>query len=317
MSNLLEDYFEQAAKALDALSVNSFQSLDVLRSKLLEAQRECLPESLDESTVRQNASHTASHRTNEAARRAYARLIWQSLRYRVLKDKMKLDAGKTMTLDDFQSVCGLVVAALKVPDLKAYVVEGKTAEGLDAAKTIPKRLEHLQRLYLEALDYDPAHGLKEIQRLLQESPTETEHAWTLLRQAVQTATAPELSDVDQGGFTRVVAVQHGETSQPVGTESLQRQQLRVASQAAALEQELWGELLSYSEDERQQVLERAKQASLDLQKTMSALPASERRAHLLSIDAKTQRLLAMYNLWNTMLQQNGGKVPEINYQPHG
>jgi hypothetical protein len=94
-------------------------------------------------------------------------------------------------------------------------------------------------------------------------------------------------------------------------EEFQKQQLRMASQATVLQQELLEQLQSMNEQDRDQLLEQAAQVSHDfLQQATNLPPGQERISFLRSINPETSRLLAMHKLWSTtMLEQNGGKPP--------
>jgi hypothetical protein len=137
------------------------------------------------------------------------------------------------------------------------------------------------------------------------------------------ASKTNFSDLDKGGTTRVVGVEYSEKvldssgevvdPSPSGqamameehTEEQQRQQLQVASQAAAMQQEILGELLAMSDVNRNKCLADAERASKDfLIRVMAKPPGPERIEILQSIDAPTQRLMVMHKLWEA---NNRGK----------
>jgi hypothetical protein len=143
-----------------------------------------------------------------------------------------------------------------------------------------------------------------------------------------------LNDLGKGGNTRVVSVQYSEFEvdqygtkiesknnapekgiderQQLLTEEEQKQQLRLASEAAMLQQTILGELLTMDEDERNHTLNEAAEASRKFMEEVMALPMGQERIDFVrSVDAATQRKLAMHKLWNGMLQANGGKPPKI------
>jgi hypothetical protein len=142
-----------------------------------------------------------------------------------------------------------------------------------------------------------------------------------------------LSDLDKGGNTRVVCVQYSEfeitpdgyqersVSSPPGrqstldaqlTEEEQKSQIRLASEAAILQQEILGELLSMQEHERNDCLQEAKEVSEDVMKRALALsPGRDRIEFLRSVDPHTSRQLARHKLWTSMLHANGGKPPKM------
>jgi len=142
-----------------------------------------------------------------------------------------------------------------------------------------------------------------------------------------------LTDLGKGGNTRVVSVQYSEFDvdqhgnkiksennapqmriderQELNTED-QKRQLRMASQAAVLQQSILGELLSMAEDQRNDALKDAAEESQKFMKECMALPMGQERINFLrSIDAETSRKLAMHKLWEGMLQANGGKPPKM------
>mmetsp|Transcript_21350 Transcript_21350/g.44991 ORF Transcript_21350/g.44991 Transcript_21350/m.44991 type:complete len:447 (-) Transcript_21350:1420-2760(-) len=151
-----------------------------------------------------------------------------------------------------------------------------------------------------------------------------------------------LNDLAKGGNTRVVSVQYSEfdvdkhgnriesssssSSPPENnapeqriderahqpTEEETKRQLRLASEAALLQQTILGELLTMNEDERNDRLREAAEASRKFTEDAMALPTGQERIEFLrSIDPSTSRQLAMHKLWNGMLQANGGKPPKM------
>jgi hypothetical protein len=98
-------------------------------------------------------------------------------------------------------------------------------------------------------------------------------------------------------------------------EQKRREEFRVARQAAVLQQELLGELLSMRDEERDAKLQKAKEVVSDvLQKAMQLPAGPERISFITSLDPNTQRLMAMQKLWDGMLAANGGKPPTIRTQ---
>ena len=142
-----------------------------------------------------------------------------------------------------------------------------------------------------------------------------------------------LNDLSKGGNTRVVSVQYSEFEVDQNgtkiesknnapekniderqhlTEEDQKRQLRMASEAAIMQQSILGELLSMDEDKRNHALWEASEASSKFMKEVMALPMGQERIdYLRSIDPLTSRKLAMHKLWEGMLQANGGKPPKM------
>jgi len=144
-----------------------------------------------------------------------------------------------------------------------------------------------------------------------------------------------LNDLGKGGNTRVVSVQYSEFDvdhngakiesknnnapeeriderQQQLTEEEKKQQLRMATEAAILQQTILGELLTMDEDERNHVLNEAAETGQKFMEEAMALPTGQERvAFLRSVDTETSRQLAMHKLWNGMLQANGGNPPKM------
>ena len=142
-----------------------------------------------------------------------------------------------------------------------------------------------------------------------------------------------LNDLSNGGNTRVVSVQYSEfevdqygnkiesknnaPEQTIDerqqvTEEDKKRQLRMASEAAVLQQAILGELLSMDESQRDHTLKEAAQASNEFMQQVMALPMGQERIDFLrSVDPETSRKLAMHKLWEGMLQANGGKPPKM------
>lgn len=216
-----------------------------------------------------------------------------------------------------------------------------------AMKFPQTRMEKIQRLLSKAVGWDPDFTTQEIRRIFFE-PTSTEYSNdkeimmmfhdlvaqmnTAITYATLKASKQQLSDQDQGGVTRVVSVNYSEVThnhdnQPGGSasgaprkksidpslsEEEQKRQIRLASEAARLQQVLLEELMNMCESERTLKLEEAKLASDTFLKEAMSLPAgAERIRFLQSIDSQTQQLLAMHKLWNGLLAENGGKPPSM------
>ena len=213
-----------------------------------------------------------------------------------------------------------------------------------------KRLETIQRHFLRALGYDPDHGTREIQRIFfsgqQSEYADDEMLMETFRTLVSTmnsaltnatlhAQQRAFSDQDDGGVTRVVSVNYSEklvdaasgedvveAAVPSGQQRMEQQaeaqqqaRLSVAREAAALQQEMLGELLALRDEERESKLAHAKQVTNDALRQAMELPAgAERIVFLRSMDAETQRLMAMHKLWEGVVASNGGREPVIHHQ---
>ena len=288
--------------------------------------------------LREDELINLSREMNETARLVYAKLVLYSASRSVgeqrLQDQMKLTASGRMQRKDLMELFALCQAAVRLPLVKEHVMNGTQLfddldqdEGFKTAMP-QKRLERIQRLFLVALGYDADFGTLEIKRIFL-SPESSELTGdqelfenfgktvsaqrALITHASVQDSLSKYSDVGSGGFTRVVAVDysekwvdsngtvhddsHGQTMEE-HVEERQRQNLRVASQAAALQQKLLKELLAMEEEERKVRLAEADRASKDfIQEVMSKPPGPERIQALRSVDESTQRLLAMHKLW--------------------
>jgi hypothetical protein len=271
---------------------------------------------------------------------------------RSLRDQMQLEASQPMQRDEIMEFCALCNTALRLPNVRLHLEKGKSlfddGEFPPVPIDPPKRIELIQRMFFRALGYDPDHGMAEIERIFfSERSSEfgddkelmavfadmLSKTKVVVTNATLIATEAAFSDHDDGGCTRVVSVQYSEkvidslTGQYVDeaeriapsslameqqTESQQRQQLRVASQAAALQQELLGQLLSMPDEEREERMSLAKEASDEFTRKILAIsPGPDRIVFLQSVDERTQKELAMLKLWENMLASNEGKPPTI------
>jgi hypothetical protein len=213
-----------------------------------------------------------------------------------------------------------------------------------AMKFPQARMERIQQLFSKAVGWDPDLTTQELRRIFSK-PETSEYSkdaemLNLFQQLVTTMNAAvaqasslqqkQLSDKHKGGVTRVVSVQYSEIDvndqgKPLASgnsnkaptkvyrelsEDEQKQQIRMASQATVLQQELLDEMLNLSEDQRNVRLEEAKRASDKFIQQVMTLPAGrERITFLQSVDSHTSRLLATHKLWTSMLATNGGKLP--------
>lgn len=230
--------------------------------------------------------------------------------------------------------------------------DAKLFDDLDAGPTdvFPqKRLEWIQRCFLRAIGYSDDFGYNEIKRIFftprpNEYSSDREVVDLFASMGVKmdkavTAATMLATESNFDGVTRVVSVQHSEKLVDVKTgkevviegesstasapmaqamdqqaQAQQRQELHMARETARLNQELLGELLSMRDEEREEKLALAKAAAAQFMQNVSSLPPGpERVAVLESLDPKTQRLMIMDKLWAQLVEQNGGKPPEIRY----
>jgi hypothetical protein len=297
-------------------------------------------------TIKDPSLSDLAQELNEVARLTYARLVLMSgclqESQQTLKEKMSLKASGSIERKALMDLFALCQTAVRLPMVQEHLVKGGALfEGVVQAPVpiIPqKRLERVQCMFLVALGYDPDFGTEEIKRIFLSQDTnefagDTELTDTFsstvstmhvaITNANIEASKTNFSDLDKGGTTRVVAVEYSEKvldssgkvvdptpsgqSMEEHTEEQQRQQLHVASQAAAMQQEILGELLAMSESDRKKCLSDAERASKDFMiRVMAKPPGPERIEILQSIDAPTQRLMVMHKLWEA---NNRGKSP--------
>eukprot|EP00977_Amphora_coffeiformis_P009665 scaffold2227_cov168-Amphora_coffeaeformis.AAC.2 len=278
-----------------------------------------------------------SQELNEAARLAYARLLlYSACRKRSeqsLREQMALKASGSIERKDLMDLFALCQTAVRLPFVTDHISKAAplfpdlepTQDPAVVDDTPPqKRLERIQRLFLGELGYDSEFGTQEIKRIfftpnesneftgdleLSETFSKTMTAMqACITEAGVQASISKFSDVESGGVTRVVAVDYSEKDDDTGTphgqtmaeqnEEQQRQQLRVASQAAALQQQILQEVLSMSEDVRKVKLADAERVSKDFLERVTKVPPGPERVEVLrSIDEPTQRLMAMHKLW--------------------
>lgn len=282
----------------------------------------------------------ATQDMNEAARLAYARLVlYAACRKQSelsLREQMALTASGSIERKDLMDLFALCQTAVRLSFVKDHIAQGSqlfpsVEPSNDRTETPPqKRLERIQKLFLGELGYDAEFGTQEIKRIFftpapNEFTGDQELADTfaktmaamqaLISEADEHVSVSRFSDVNNGGVTRVVAVETHEVgvsprgqSMPEHGEEQQRQQLHIASQAAALQHQILGELLSMKEEERKNKLAEAERVSRDfLDRVMEKSPGPERVDVLRSIDEPTQRLIAMRKIWEAYIASSRSK----------
>lgn len=305
---------------------------------------------------------TARKTLDETARMALSKLVLYSETHDYASEakfeSRNLQTSGRLERSQLLEFVALCQTAVKLKAVKQHLVDGSPlfddlaeidVASLPTLERFPqKRLEKIQRHMSAAVGLHPDFTTTELKRIFT-SPHTSEYAndpetLKLFEQLVSQmnvaitnanlqSSERALSDMDQGGVTRVVSINMTEVASedggpsyhtaptkqtmkvqeddPVQSEDVQKQQLRMASQAAVLQQELLGQLLTMKERDRDHLLEQAAQISQDfLQHASSLAPGPERISFLRSVDPETSRLLAMHKLWSTMLEQNGGKPPK-------
>jgi hypothetical protein len=99
------------------------------------------------------------------------------------------------------------------------------------------------------------------------------------------------------------------------TDKIQQEQLRIAREAAALQQSILGELLSMEESERDDILATAKIAHDEFLAQVLEIPSGPDRVQFVTnIDPSVEKQLLMHKLWEKILAQNDGKPPTMRHQ---
>ena len=216
-----------------------------------------------------------------------------------------------------------------------------TCEPTSSPMFASKRLERIQQVLLRAVGFDIEFGKREIERFYFHSGSELDdelvqilnNLSSNMTMAIANATSmeadccgstEELSDQNQGGVTRVVSVTYSEkilspdgrqvsttsNSAPASEtiqehdEDEQLSQLKMAQQAASLEQSILNELMTMSETNRRAKLDLAKQTHNDFLRQAMEIPAGpERISFLTSVDPNQQQLLLIHKLWTKTLQE--------------
>jgi hypothetical protein len=387
---LLLEFFRQATVALDGLpdeaNAASASTIADLRHIIWSRQTECLQTAIDQVSGAKNNNNNsdtvvprlqtllrecgsrpldlappvreAMEQLHHAARSALCRcVLYQELvvvsscarpyRPRTFRES-------TMNEDDVLEFCGLCAAAIRIPAVREYWQEGTPLFAAAPTWSSPQeRLAHLQRLFLQALGYDPDHGMKEIQRLFHSSTSSSsslaspevqaavrsmehkvERAWREITAAI---TERSLRD---DSVTRIVSVTYSEkiidavTGQEIATlpadddapahswadspKSLRMGEpsehgampADLVHQTTQLEQEILDELWSLPDNVRAARLLQAEAAVDAVRQRWAALPTPPERVALLrSLDAATQRSMAMKKIWDNLVAANGNQPP--------
>ena len=296
---------------------------------------------LGASTNMDTEVREAMQAMNEAARVAFCRLVLHDeCRWNSTKTPPRtLNRGeKPMSRADLVEYAGLCNGVVRLPNFQKHLKDGsKLFYNVETPSPMfaQKRLDRIQELLLRAIGFDIDFGKKEIARYYQGDEALDTELTQLLNQLSSNMTVAltnaslegTLSDQDTGGVTRVVSVSYSEkivspdgreisTTSAPAHESIREQvedqqllQLKMARQAASLEQSILDDLLALSEEDRLAKLEMAKQAHDDFVTRAMELPSGpERISFLTSVDPDTQRLLLIHKLWTKKLEENDGKV---------
>jgi len=283
-----------------------------------------------------------------AARSAFARLVVQR---ELTSPSEVLKKDEELLRSDIIEFCGLCKAFVRLPEIQDYLIQ-QDDELVLYGEQVPNhhthgrrlfphdRLELVQRLYLRALGYNDDFATVELKRIMS-SPDhyqDTElhaifgNAVADMRTALNNATydvqQSQLNDFQHGGVTRVVSVSYSEQDNntiPPRTESIHQHHredttstttttsIDTSSKIASLEQSLLARVLQMEEEERQQMLQTAKEAQTKMTHELQQLPPGPERIQYMttSISQETQELLLTYKLWTGLLARNGGQPPQM------
>jgi hypothetical protein len=395
------EFFRQATAALDCLPDETGetsvppQTIADIRQVILHRQTECLPAAVDRvSGSNSNSSCTvprlqtllracgqrpldfapqvreAMEQLHHAARSALCRSVLYSELLSSSERSNLLRTFGSITDADVLEFCGLCSAAIRIPAVRQYMQEGTplfVSQRTTKSLAFPQeRLAYLQRLFLQALGYDPDFGTKEIQRLfyttstistftgqsfapspkLQAAFRSMEHEMEQALREITAAIAQKSLMANDDSVTRIVSVTYSEkiidavTGQEISTlqdddtnpndgsdaapKSLlisEQQEIGcctehadLARQATQLEQEILGELLSLRDEVREERLLQAQAAADAVLQQLASMPSTpERVEYLRSLDAATQRSMAMKKIWDNLVATNGNQPPIISH----
>jgi hypothetical protein len=311
---------------------------------------------LSETLRQQSAS------MDQTARLAYCRLVLfmeshnlSPIQERSLQTEGPMDSKLLL---EFAALCQ---AAVQLPCVQNHLVDpcnhplfqDLPSSMLSTVEKLPqKRLEYVQRLCAQAIGIHPTLISSEFQRIFASSASSSTvdpQVRSKLEEIVDTmndtimntnlrVNQQPLSDRGEGGFTRVVSVQHStthtdpnhhhnhnhddesnchQTTNVIAAPTAQsmhnsddcgmihevnvKQQLRLASRAQMLQQQLMEELQNMSPREREEILQKAQRVQEEFLQKVASLPSGpERIQYLQSMDPERSRLLSMLKLWTSM-----------------
>jgi hypothetical protein len=284
---------------------------------------------------------TAMTDNDEAARLTLCKLVLYSETHREMPTQ-DLQSNGRLNRSKMMEYLALCQAAVKLDCVQKNIVEGsplfddmkEEEKPTVTAMSLPqKRLELIQQILARAVGLLPKFVTSELTRIFVDPATAANNEYTndkecrdvflQLMSQMQTVVAnaslngPNLSDKDQGGVTRVVHVQYSEVGdgtnnappQKLSMEVSQEEQIRqirLASQAKALQESLLQELETLSPKARRERLAHAKQVSDEFLKNVMILPPGPERIQFLrSVDPEKSRLMTMYKLW---ISVHGGEL---------
>eukprot|EP00980_Cylindrotheca_fusiformis_P005776 scaffold1203_cov117-Cylindrotheca_fusiformis.AAC.15 len=276
---------------------------------------------------------TAMREHDEAARLALCKLVLYSETHREIQNQ-ELQSNGRLSRPKLMEYLALCQTAMKLHVVQKHITDGsplfedmkeEERPAVTAMSLPQKRLESVQQILARSVGLHPTLVTSELTRIFFDPTTAANNEYTndeecrqtfrRLISEMQTIVAnaslngTNLSDKDKGGVTRVVSVQYsevedGSTHAPPRQltmelpEEEQKRQIRLASQAKALQESLLEELNSLSPEKRKERLAHAKQVNDEFLREVMALPPGPERVQLLrSVDPEKSRLMTMYKLW--------------------
>lgn len=254
----------------------------------------------------------------------------------------KTGDGQEMDRKDLLEFCALCSAVVKLEEVEEHLKSGKDVFASDAEfliddrSTAPQRILQLQRAMLCAIGFEPTFGGEELHRIMTSEGTDEEVEGALAsylmtiqvvaKKAMDGGNMNEgMTDKHEGGVTKIVSVKYSEKTMSrnangkemiVGddaptharmeqqSEEQQKKQLKMAAQAASMQQKILDEFMSMSERDRNEQLTKARKAhDLFLQDAMALPPGPQRIEFLQNISSEQQKLLLIHKLWESRLSE--------------
>ena len=254
----------------------------------------------------------------------------------------KTGDGQEMDRKDLLEFCALCSAVVKLEEVEEHLKSGKDVFASDAEfliddrSTAPQRILQLQRAMLCAIGFEPTFGGEELHRIMTSEGTDEEVEGALAsylmtiqvvaKKAMDGGNMNEgMTDKHEGGVTKIVSVKYSEKTMSrnangkemiVGddaptharmeqqSEEQQKMQLKMAAQAASMQQKILDEFMSMSERDRNEQLTKARKAhDLFLQDAMALPPGPQRIEFLQNISSEQQKLLLIHKLWESRLSE--------------
>jgi len=277
---------------------------------------------------------SAMSENDTAARQALCKLILYSETHRETPRRDLQNDGR-LNRSKLLEYLGLCQSAITLKCVEQNLIDNtRLFDDLDLPENEPsalaypqKRLEKIQQILARAVGLEPSFVTSELTRIFVDPATaatceyaDDQECRDVFRQLIvqmQTAVAnaslhggpTTLSDQDNGGVTRVVAVQYSEVGDGSSSDAPKKnsmelpqeeqiRQIRMASQCKQLQDSLLMEIESLSPEDRKEKLRYAKQVSDEfLESVMKLPPGPERIRFLQTVDPEKSKLLTMYKLW--------------------